>query len=177
MNEQHVGSQLSAYLDNELDAENKQVVESHLFSCERCLKSYEDLLFVKDQLRMAYTDTEAPDSLEDTIMAAIWPESRPLHSRNKSMPFLASAFIIAAIALIAIAFMPLLASWVNFMSAFFTISFSMAHAATVIINKLPAVMSVIIAMLILIILGSVWTIIKLLPVRSLFEEESNPSTR
>ncbi len=106
MNEPHVAAFISSYLDNELDTETKQKVESHIFTCRTCLKDYEDLLMVKVQLGQSYSDTEPSSNLENQVMAAIGTGQTQAQKSTRALPFLAPAFLVIGMVILAFAFPP-----------------------------------------------------------------------
>lgn len=74
----HVSSQLSAYLDHELDNEEKERVEQHLAHCPACHEELESLAVLKRQIAFAYETVEAPDGLENAIMDKIKERRSPV---------------------------------------------------------------------------------------------------
>lgn len=180
MNKHPVVSNISAYIDAELDSTQREQIEDHLFNCRECLKEYEHLLFVKEQLKVNYVDIQAPAGLEKQIRMALITETAnvALYTKEKHpFRFLMPSIVFGAIILMIMAFIPIVATWFNIITTFFTISMNMFHATTLVLNKLPIFVGVIVSVLCVIILGSAWSIIRLLPTRSFFEEDTQPSTR
>ncbi|NOU76188.1 hypothetical protein GC098_33375 [Paenibacillus sp. LMG 31458] len=67
----HPDDLLSAYIDNELNADENRLIEEHLAYCEQCQTLYEDLLQIKFQVSSAFQDFEAPENLEQRIINEI----------------------------------------------------------------------------------------------------------
>jgi len=67
----HPDEWLSAYLDNELSAEDQQRIKAHLADCEQCRLLLEDLREMQLQVADAYRSVEAPQEMEQQIMQAI----------------------------------------------------------------------------------------------------------
>lgn len=67
----HPDDLLSAYIDNELNANEHRIIEDHLASCEQCRTLFEDLLLMKDQVSSTFQDFEAPENLEQKIINEI----------------------------------------------------------------------------------------------------------
>lgn len=64
MNCHRVQSLLSAYLDQELSAEERRLVRRHLFSCQACSQLYEELYIVKRSLGALEAPGEKVDHLQ-----------------------------------------------------------------------------------------------------------------
>lgn len=64
MNCHRVQNLLSAYLDQELSAEERRLVRQHLFSCQVCSKLYDELYMVKRSLGSLETPGMSEDHLQ-----------------------------------------------------------------------------------------------------------------
>jgi anti-sigma factor RsiW len=58
MNESHLGDELHAYVDNELSVERALEVRSHLASCARCRKDFEQVRSLRELLQRTLAPTE-----------------------------------------------------------------------------------------------------------------------
>lgn len=68
MNCPHVQNVISAFIDCELDVEEKRELRQHLFSCPECNNDYEDLLQIKECLQNIAAVSLHFDPLEDLRM-------------------------------------------------------------------------------------------------------------
>lgn len=71
----HPTEWLSAYVDQELDAAEREQVERHLEQCESCLATVTDLIEMQAQIAHFYRQVEAPEDLEQTIMKVLDTET------------------------------------------------------------------------------------------------------
>jgi predicted anti-sigma-YlaC factor YlaD len=61
----------SDYLDNEIDAEKRKLMEEHLEQCESCAAALSDMVEIKSQVAGYYALVEPPLDLEQMVMQAI----------------------------------------------------------------------------------------------------------
>lgn len=71
----HVGKQLSAYCNGELDPKQARPLEEHLSKCERCRKEYDEIKFAV-QMAEQLPIVSAPDSMWGEIEALLKEQSR-----------------------------------------------------------------------------------------------------
>lgn len=69
MNCQKVQSLLSAYLDQELTAEERRIIRQHLFTCRACSLEYESLSLLKSSLGSLEPPAEPKDLLSKILLA------------------------------------------------------------------------------------------------------------
>jgi predicted anti-sigma-YlaC factor YlaD len=93
--EHHIDELVSAYMDNELSAEDLQIVKAHLESCEQCNQLVEELLNIQSEVLGFFQTVNAPIALENKILAKINIKS-PTKSGFFSLG-ISLIFIIAAI--------------------------------------------------------------------------------
>jgi anti-sigma factor RsiW len=62
---------LSAYIDDELEADQRQLIEDHLQHCESCAAVVHDMMELKAQVAGFYVSIEPPLYLEQQVMQAI----------------------------------------------------------------------------------------------------------
>ncbi|WP_164545567.1 anti-sigma factor family protein [Paenibacillus albus] len=96
----HPEEQLSAYLDDELGDEDRQLVEKHLESCETCRAIMEDLFTMKQQFGEVFALVDAPENLENRVLHALRQEQ----SQKKHLRDWAAAIVIGLIPLIVLYF-------------------------------------------------------------------------
>ncbi len=73
MNCQWVQQNLSAYIDNELSVDQKELVDSHLSLCNQCKAEFDRLFVAWDALSL-WEDKRPPLHLKKTIMRAVKKE-------------------------------------------------------------------------------------------------------
>ncbi|MCY9667404.1 zf-HC2 domain-containing protein [Paenibacillus alginolyticus] len=79
----HPEDLLSAYIDNELTAKERQQVEEHLHSCTQCQLLAADLLELQQQVSTVFLTMDAPRDMEQRIMYEVELQTRaPFISRN-----------------------------------------------------------------------------------------------
>jgi predicted anti-sigma-YlaC factor YlaD len=66
---------LSAYIDDEIDVENRQLIEAHLEQCESCITTLNELVEIKAQVAGLFERIEPPFDLEQKVMQAIEDKS------------------------------------------------------------------------------------------------------
>lgn len=67
----HVLDLLNAYIDEELSTEERQRVEDHLLSCDRCKEEVEQFQQLKGWMSDIYTLEPVPNFLDENIMNEI----------------------------------------------------------------------------------------------------------
>lgn len=92
MNCQWVQQNLSAYIDKELTADQKELIDSHLSLCAQCKSEFERLSMVWDSLSL-WEDTPPPLYLKGLILGA---------ARKKTFKFASRLLPVAAVFIIAI---------------------------------------------------------------------------
>jgi anti-sigma factor RsiW len=70
----HPEEQISAYIDNELSEQDRQLVEKHLESCTSCQSLLEDLLDLQSNVSQTYRMIHSPNELDTRILQAIQGE-------------------------------------------------------------------------------------------------------
>lgn len=96
---------LSAYIDKELEAEEKEQVEAHLKECPGCKKN---LMRMKSAVKMVQSlgELEVPAEVSRSLREIAFAEKdKPAHKRNLFLPrlqYLIAAGAVAVIALVAI---------------------------------------------------------------------------
>ncbi|GEM_PF-3112140 len=76
MNHTEIRRNLSAYLDNELDQEERSLVEAHLAECPSCRRALQELTRTIEALR-SLPQEEPPPWLTARIMARVRSEAKP----------------------------------------------------------------------------------------------------
>jgi anti-sigma factor RsiW len=73
----HPEDQLSAYLDDELNHDERQQVEEHIEKCESCQALLEDLLVIQRDLVQTFNLIQEPADLEVRVLQSIAKEESP----------------------------------------------------------------------------------------------------
>lgn len=95
MNNHPEAQWLSAYMDDELSAEQLRYCEDHVASCEQCQLLLNDLLSLKSEVRTAYAAIQAPDMLEDAVLSRIQLQSSKRSSMKEWIFLLTGLFILS----------------------------------------------------------------------------------
>jgi anti-sigma factor RsiW len=66
---------LSAYIDDEIDVDNRQLIKAHLERCESCNKTLNEMFEIKTQVAGLFERVEPPFDLEKKVMQAIEDKS------------------------------------------------------------------------------------------------------
>lgn len=74
MNEHPIES-LSAYIDDELDQEERQALERHLTSCESCRTMAAEFMDIRTRISSHYGAIDAPDGFERNVLSSLRPPS------------------------------------------------------------------------------------------------------
>lgn len=86
----HIRNEFSALLDNELNPEDRELVEEHLSDCSECLRELHGYKVVSDAYRYHHP-VKAPDDFEERFHAAIAPIGRPRSFAWRQWGLLAAA--------------------------------------------------------------------------------------
>jgi anti-sigma factor RsiW len=70
----HPEEQISAYIDNELSEQDRQVVADHIDSCASCQRLVEELLVLQSGVSQTYRMLQSPKELDNRILQAIQGE-------------------------------------------------------------------------------------------------------
>lgn len=87
----HIRTEFSALLDDELNTEDRELVEEHLSGCSDCLRELHGYKQVSDRYRYHHP-VKAPDDFEERFRAALVPASR----RRAGVPWYRYAVAAAA---------------------------------------------------------------------------------
>jgi hypothetical protein len=96
MNCQWIQQNFSAYIDNELPQNQKEMVESHLSWCSRCKTELDSISYAWDTLS-SWKDEPTPLHLKDSILRAV--------KKEKTFSFVRVLLPVAAVFVIAISIM------------------------------------------------------------------------
>lgn len=109
MKEKHYNEKLSAFLDHELSAEEKQKVGEHILHCQECRKEHDEIKFAGD-LAKNLERTDAPSSTWRNIEAE-------LEGKKVAVNFFKPRFLAAAFASLIVIFGLAAVFYLNFPNA------------------------------------------------------------
>jgi predicted anti-sigma-YlaC factor YlaD len=69
--EHHIDELVSAYIDNELCAEELQTVKAHLESCEQCNQLVKELLNIQSEVMELFQAVPVPMGLENKVLGKL----------------------------------------------------------------------------------------------------------
>lgn len=95
---QHVENFLSAYIDGELNDEERRKVDEHLQLCGACSSVLSDLSRQKNLVYEAFHEAEIPD-FADKVVLALQREEQAVRER-KAVPYLALTALIGILILV-----------------------------------------------------------------------------
>ncbi|MBH8597272.1 MULTISPECIES: zf-HC2 domain-containing protein [unclassified Thermoactinomyces] len=141
----HVKEMLSAYMDHELPASEKEEVEKHLQTCSDCRDALDRLMEMKMLLAQSLEEIEIPEAFTNKVMLTIDQREQVMISREdtRRRPSLFSnralqRGVIASILLLFIADGVLMSAFA-FLLSFQFLSFfvGLSHAVLTLITALP----------------------------------------
>lgn len=131
----HPTESLSAYIDQELDAEERRRIDRHLLECETCAAMVADLMDMRSQVADFYVHLEAPHDLEQRVMLSIERTAKTstiTTTSSAAVPLVGVAALVVLLALYGSLFLKLFSIAMKF---FLTVAFAASHVA----SSIPAV--------------------------------------
>ncbi|MBE3569862.1 MAG: zf-HC2 domain-containing protein [Bacillales bacterium] len=164
----HVHELLSAFIDGELNEEERKKVVDHLAECRQCSNELKELQWLKGELFAAYHSIEIPNvQFEHSVVKKIKKISSPHQPMNRyvrwTMSFIAllmAAFIVFKMGTVFYIGITLAASFVH-------IGLSVLHALATVLSSIPLLFLACLIISIVILGISIWAIQYLLRVKSL----------
>ena len=89
-------SELDAYLDGELAADDARELEAHLAHCPECVRFRDERLELRAAIAAQMPAFQAPDALRNRVRLAVLPAARPRAPRRFPMRALSGALALAA---------------------------------------------------------------------------------
>ncbi|MGG1554549.1 anti-sigma factor family protein [Paenibacillus ferrarius] len=157
----HPEDQLSAYLDDELSAEEKQAVEMHLESCESCRALLDEWLALQVKVHDIFQFKQAPPAFEEIIMQTIEKN----HQRTSGKRWLALPLI--AIMLVCVIGIATGAMFLKFIHGFARLFVAILYMVTHIMSGVPLVYFTVIALSVLVLIASLYSLRRAFQITSL----------
>ncbi|MED2974508.1 MULTISPECIES: anti-sigma factor family protein [unclassified Fictibacillus] len=153
---------LSAYVDEELNRDERTKIEEHSKTCNECWKELQELNELKELLSSVYHGAE-PDEwrIEQAVLNQIQAESSPDRLLSWKWIFATgfSALVIISIVWIMI---PVIYKSIHVGMTLTSISFSLLHSAFAVAGGLPNLLEVILVLTLIILFASGWSVRRLL---------------
>ncbi|SDM47653.1 Putative zinc-finger [Fictibacillus solisalsi] len=157
---------LSAYVDGELDSNQRQEVERHMSDCGKCREEVAHLLELKALLSSTYEELEMKNgNMEQTVMARIRSETTPetLLSRGGMAAAIAGAIVLAAFLWLASS---IITKGIHVGVTLTSISFSLIRSAFTVAGALPNLLEVFLVLALVVLVASGWSVRRLLDTKS-----------
>lgn len=138
----HPTERLSAYIDEELDAEEREQVERHLARCESCRAELADLMDMQVQIAQFYRQVEAPDELERKVLMALDADAKAssiTRTSSAAIPLIGLTVLVALFGLYGSILVKLFSIAIQFVV---TAAYVMSHVAA----SVPAIWIAVLAL-------------------------------
>lgn len=164
----HVHELLSAFIDGELNEEERKKVADHVAECRQCSTELKELQWLKEELFAVYHFIEIPNvQFEHSVVRKIKQISSPYRPMNRyvrwTMSFIAllmAAFILSTMGNVFYVGITLATSFVH-------IGLSVTHALASVLSSIPLLFLACVIISMVILGTSIWAIQFLLRVKSL----------
>ncbi|TCS81254.1 anti-sigma factor family protein [Tepidibacillus fermentans] len=148
---------ISAYVDDELEVFERNLIEEHLMSCENCLELYNDLKKMKELITLTYRSIQIPQDLEQKIMERINQGETEIPLMINKIPWLQFILPLFVISLL-ITSQPLILSF----GIISSVTKVLLSIIPVVIHIVPYLLGVIIFLSLIAILFSIWSLRRLM---------------
>jgi anti-sigma factor RsiW len=152
----HIEDLLSEYIDDELNEEQKQIIEEHLSICSDCNHRLQEIKFLRNQIFEAYLSIEIPSRLEDKVMAKIQQAS--IKKAISVLNLFAFLSLFAFGIMLMVTASPFLTVGLPVFHSAYSIARGLIYAVPSIISAIPYVVGVIIVLIISFILIAILTL-------------------
>jgi len=130
----HPAEWLSAYMDDELDREQRQSVERHLAECMSCRALLSELKDIQSQVSTFYLQAEAPDDLERRVLEALDDKpAAPAMAKTR-----AALIPIAGVVILFVILILYRSIWLKTFSVLFKVTVTAVYVISHIISSVPA---------------------------------------
>jgi predicted anti-sigma-YlaC factor YlaD len=152
----HIENLLSEYMDNELNEEEKQIIEKHLAVCSDCNHRLHELRSLRKQLLAAYLPIEIPNMIEEIVIKKIQQAS--IKKSSGALNLLAFLTLFAFGIMLMVTASPILTIGFPIFHSVYSIARGLIYAVPSIISALPYVVEVIIALILCFIIFAILTL-------------------
>ncbi|WP_181444491.1 anti-sigma factor [Bacillus sp. 03113] len=167
MNE-HVNQLLSAFIDDELENEQRKKVENHLAICPFCHSEYMELEAIRKELFSFYQSIEVPDyHFEKAVNEKLNRSSFSYQKITWLMTFLASFLVF----MLYMKFGTTLYAGITFTSAFVGVCISFFHVLVSILATIPFLLEILIITLIIVVGITLWSVQYLIRIKHPLNKE------
>ncbi len=154
---------LSAYSDDEVSPVERRDVEAHIQICRECKKELEELLWLKQEMEIAYPLSMEPDfQFEQSVMDKVRKYNQQKQAIPKRRFAVAGLFAVLLFSVLLLQTGQVMYMAMKFTFAFVKIGISLAHAFGSILSSVPYVVEVMVPTVIIILIFSGWSIRRLL---------------
>ncbi|UZJ77916.1 anti-sigma factor family protein [Fictibacillus sp. KU28468] len=157
---------LSAYVDEELNGDERMEIEEHCKTCSECRQEVYELRELKEHFYAAYQVAEPENwQIERAVVGQIQAESSP--HRLLSWKWIAATGITAFIIISMIWILtPVISKSISVGMTLTSISFSLMHSAFAVAGGLPNLLEVILVLTLIILAASGWSVRRLLSTKT-----------
>ncbi|GER65902.1 hypothetical protein BpJC7_10730 [Weizmannia acidilactici] len=167
--EEHVQDLLSAFMDDELNNEERKMVESHLSVCPLCRQELEELQAVQAKIKQFYDSVELPGfQFEKAVMSKIYAEENLVMNYRVFIWFFAVCILVAGFAMYPVLRKPFYVG-MDIASGLANIVSSGFHIALSILSALPNLSAAIMIATSVILAVCLWLVISLLKMKPVKE--------
>ncbi|WP_410513591.1 zf-HC2 domain-containing protein [Paenibacillus sp. BR2-3] len=153
----HPEDQLSAYMDDELNEDERQQVEAHLEKCESCQVLLEELLSIQSDVLHTFTLIQEPADFEMRVLGSIATKETPAVAGKGWLFIPATAFLALVV------FWVLAGTvFVNMMHGFLKIMIAMIYMTSHFISSVPVLSGLTVVLSLIILTTSVYSLRRLL---------------
>jgi predicted anti-sigma-YlaC factor YlaD len=152
----HIENLLSEYMDDELNEEEKQIIEKHLAVCSDCNHRLHELRSLRKQILAAYLPIEIPSMIEEIVIEKIQQAS--IKKSTGALNLLAFLSLFAFGIMLMVTASPILTIGLPIFHSVYSIARGLIYAVPSIISALPYVVEVIIALIFCFIIFAILTL-------------------
>jgi predicted anti-sigma-YlaC factor YlaD len=152
----HIENLLSEYMDDQLNEEEKQIIETHLAACSDCNHRLTELRSLRKQILDAYMPIEIPSMIEDIVMEKIQLAS--IKKSTGALNLLAFLSLFAFGIMLMVSASPIFTIGLPIFHSVYSIARGLIYAVPSIISALPYVVEVIIALILCFIIFAILTL-------------------
>ncbi|PWW04736.1 putative zinc finger protein [Paenibacillus cellulosilyticus] len=151
----HPEDLLSAYVDDEISEEERQVIEAHLVSCESCQSFVDELYSFKLQMQTILTLEQPSVQFETRVMQAIRQQSTDFRTTWLTLPLIAMMLLSAVGITMAL-------MYGKFIHGFIRLFVAIVYAITHMVSEIPFVSISVIVVSLFVLVASIYSLRRVL---------------
>ncbi|MBM7644136.1 anti-sigma factor RsiW [Scopulibacillus daqui] len=160
---EYMGELLSPYIDDELNGEERRLVEDHIKTCKQCQEEVEELRFLKAQMQSFYQGIDIPDiSFEEAVIRKIQTIEQEQQEVFSWKFWAALAVGMCVIISVLLTLSPFLYACIRVLYTLFNVGARIAHAVMIIALDMPYLTGALIITTLILIIISGWSVSRLL---------------